>query len=245
MTPWLKHREHDSPASSPPWLRGLPEGSPRRTLFFSIAAHGAILLALLKASAPTFVKPSSIVAGRNGTAITQIYWVTERDDPSKDSGEGATASNEPSRTPLRSKLEWQRPAKKKPWKTIELAKASEDTSAQDRGGQHQAAAAGSPFGSLTYGTLFGLEVRPAYPLMGSDPIADAGELPAGFEGDVIVEVTIDEQGNIIAKSVIQGINPALDAKSIAALANWRFRPATKNGVPIASKHDVYFHFRAH
>ena len=90
-----------------------------------------------------------------------------------------------------------------------------------------------------------MEIRPAYPLMGSDPVADPGELPAGFEGDVIVEVTIDELGNIIAKSVIQGINPALDAKSIAALANWRFRPATKNGVPIASKHDVYFHFRAH
>jgi len=102
MTPRPKHRNHDSP----PWLRGLPEGSPRRTLFFSIAAHGAILLALLKAPAPTFVKPSSVVAGRNGTAMTQVYWITERDDPSKDSGEGIPASSEPSRTPQRSKLEW-------------------------------------------------------------------------------------------------------------------------------------------
>ena len=245
MPLWLKHREHDSPAISLPWLRGLPDDAPRQTLFFSIAAHAAILLALLKAPGPTFVKPSSIVAGHNGTAMTQIYWITERDDPSKDSGEGALASNEPSRTQQTSKLEWQRPAKKKISKPVELAKAAEDTSAQDRGGQHQAAAAGSPFGSLTYGTLFGLEVRPAYPLMGSDPVADPGELPAGFEGDVIVEVTIDELGNIIAKSVIQGISPALDAKSIAALANWRFRPATKSGVPIASKHDVYFHFRSH
>ena len=245
MTPWRKHREHESPAIRPFWLQGLPDGRPRRTLFLSIAAHGAILLVLLKTPAPTFVKPSSIVAGHNGTAMTQIYWITERDDPSKDSGEGDLVSHEPSRTQQRSKLEWQRPAKKKVRKPVELAKAAEDTSAQDRGGQHQAAAAGSPFGSLTYGSLFGLEVRPAYPLMGSDPVADPGELPAGFEGDVIVEVTIDELGNIIAKSVIQGINPALDAKSIAALANWRFRPATKNGVPIASKHDVYFHFRTH
>jgi outer membrane biosynthesis protein TonB len=44
--------------------------------------------------------------------------------------------------------------------------------------------------------------------------------------------------------VIQGINPALDSKSLSALANWRFRPATRNGAPIASKHDVYFHFRS-
>jgi TonB family protein len=245
MTLLRKNRDHDHPASSLYWLWGLPDGSPRRTLFFSIAAHAAILLALLRTPSPTFVKPSSVVAGRNGTAVTQIYWVTERDDPDKDSGEGNLSSQDASRTNQRSKLQWQRPAKKKTRKPVELAKAVEDSSAQDRGGQHQAAAAGSPFGSLTYGTLFGLEVRPAYPLMGSDPIAEPGELPAGFEGDVIVEVTIDEQGNIIAKSVIQGINPALDAKSIAALANWRFRPATKNGAPIASKHDVYFHFRTH
>ena len=79
---------------------------------------------------------------------------------------------------------------------------------------------------------------------GSDPVADPGELPLGFEGDVIVEVTIDDQGNIVGKSVIQGINPALDSKSLSALANWRFRPATRNGAPIASKHDVYFHFRS-
>jgi TonB family protein len=62
---------------------------------------------------------------------------------------------------------------------------------------------------------------------------------------VVVEVTIDEQGNIVDKAVIRGINPVLDSKSLAALANWQFHPATKNGVPIPSKHDVYFHFRGH
>jgi TonB family protein len=245
MTLLPNDRDHNGLASGLVWLWGIPDGAPRRTLFFSVAAHSMILLALLRSPIPTFVKPASIVAGRNGTAMTQIYWVTERDDPSKDSGEGDASSHEASRTDHRSKLEWQRPAKKKFRKAVELANSADDSSAQDRGGQHQAAAAGSPFGSLTYGTLFGLEVRPAYPVMGSDPIAEPGDVPAGFEGDVIIEVMIDVQGNIIGKSVTQGINPALDAKSMAALANWRFRPATRNGVPIASKHDVYFHFRAH
>jgi TonB family protein len=211
----------------------------------SIAAHCLILYVLLRSPNPIFVKSSSIVAGKNGTAATQIYWVTERDDHSKDSGEGEASSHDASKTKQRAKLELRREtAKKKPQHTVELAKAKEDSSTQDLGGQHRAAPAGSPFGSLSYGTLFGLEVRPAYPITGSDPIADTGELPSGFEGDVIVEVTIDEQGNVIAKSVIQSLNPALDAKSLAALASWRFRPATRNGVPIASKHDVYFHFRA-
>ena len=196
-------------------------------------------------SKPHVCKALFVVAGRNGTAVTQIYWVTERDDHGKDSGEGKALSRDESRTKERVRLELQREiAKRKTKRTVEIAKAEVDSSTQNLGGQHQAPPVGSPFGSLTYGTLFGLEVRPAYPISGSDPVADPGELPSGFEGDVIVEVTIDDQGNIVGKSVIQGINPALDSKSLSALANWRFRPATRNGAPIASKHDVYFHFRS-
>ena len=227
------------------WLWGVPDAKPRPPLLFSIAAHGAILFSLLRSPNPTFVKPSSVVAGRNGTAVAQIYWVTERDDHGKDSGEGKALSRDESRTKERAKLELQREiAKRRSKRAVEIAKAEVDSSTQDLGGQHEAPPVGSPFGSLTYGSLFGLEVRPAYPISGSDPVADPGELPSGFEGDVIVEVTIDDQGNIVGKSVIQGINPALDSKSLSALANWRFRPATRNGAPIASKHDVYFHFRS-
>jgi len=36
----------------------------------------------------------------------------------------------------------------------------------------------------------------------------------------------------------------LDEKALAAAQNWRFRPATRNGVAIASKQDYIFHFRA-
>jgi outer membrane biosynthesis protein TonB len=34
----------------------------------------------------------------------------------------------------------------------------------------------------------------------------------------------------------------VDAKVLTAVRNWRFRPATKNGIAIASKQDVYYHF---
>jgi outer membrane biosynthesis protein TonB len=36
----------------------------------------------------------------------------------------------------------------------------------------------------------------------------------------------------------------LDQKVLAALENWRFQPATHNGVAIASKQDAIFHFHA-
>jgi protein TonB len=65
---------------------------------------------------------------------------------------------------------------------------------------------------------------------------------AGSQGDVIVEVTIDEQGSIVQKLVLHSLGPAIDDRVLAALEKWHFSPASKNGVPIPSKQDVYYHF---
>lgn len=59
---------------------------------------------------------------------------------------------------------------------------------------------------------------------------------------MIVEITIDEKGNIVEKTVVRSLVPAVNLKVLAALENWRFRPATRDGVPIPSKQDVYYHF---
>jgi TonB family protein len=65
---------------------------------------------------------------------------------------------------------------------------------------------------------------------------------ASIEGDVIVEVTIDDQGIIVQKVVLHSLGPAIDDSVLAALEKWHFTPASKNGVPIPSKQDVYYHF---
>jgi TonB family protein len=65
---------------------------------------------------------------------------------------------------------------------------------------------------------------------------------AGIEGDVIVEVTIDEQGTIVQRVVLHSLGPAVDNRVLAALEKWQFTPASKNGIPIPSKQDVYYHF---
>lgn len=230
------------------WLAGSSDVKVRWPLIASVLSHCLLLLALLRPGEPTFVKPNAIAAGTNGTAVTQIYWPGQRDDHTQDSSADRTQARDAAKASREKRLEWQRSQKKqrpaKDGQPVHLAKADEIPTSLDQPGAHQSAPAGSPFGSLSYGAVFGMEIRPAYPLSGSDPIASPGELPPGFEGDVVVEVTIDEQGTIVDKSVIQSINPALDAKSLLALATWRFRPATRNGIPIASKHDVYFHFRS-
>jgi TonB family protein len=81
------------------------------------------------------------------------------------------------------------------------------------------------------------------PVTTADPVAYPWELPDS-EGNVVVEITINESGDIVGKTVLHSLGTKLDEKVLAALENWRFHPATKNGVAIASKQDAIFHFRA-
>jgi TonB family protein len=69
------------------------------------------------------------------------------------------------------------------------------------------------------------------------------ELPDA-EGNVVVEITIDERGEIVRKTVLHSMGPKLDEKFLAALENWHFQPAMRNGIAIPSKQDAIFHFRA-
>ncbi len=61
---------------------------------------------------------------------------------------------------------------------------------------------------------------------------------------MIVEVTIDEQGNVTDLKLTQGIGYGIDEKVLAVLRQWHFRPATRNGSSIASQHLVHFHYPA-
>ena len=100
---------------------------------------------------------------------------------------------------------------------------------------------GSPFGSLAQGTLYGQEIRPALPIFSPDPVFGSDELAGISSGDVVVEITINERGEIVQKIVVRSLGPAIDGRVLAALERWHFRPATRDGVPIPSKQDVYYH----
>jgi protein TonB len=75
-----------------------------------------------------------------------------------------------------------------------------------------------------------------------DPPVARSEFPEGFQGDVIVEVTIDKQGNVVSLRLLHGIGQGIDDKVMATLRNWRYKPAMMDGEPIAEKHDVHFHY---
>ncbi len=83
---------------------------------------------------------------------------------------------------------------------------------------------------------------PALPEVFPDPPVSRSDIPAGVQGDVIVEVTIDEQGNVVQTKLLQGIGYGIEQKVLSVLPRWHFRPASKDGVTIASQHIVYFHY---
>jgi TonB family protein len=106
----------------------------------------------------------------------------------------------------------------------------------------ESARAGSLEGSLAQGPVTGVEASPALPLVFPDPSIYPSQLPKGLQGDVIVEVTIDEHGTVTETKVVQSLQSDIDEKVIATLKNWRFKPASVDGVAISSRQDVHFHF---
>jgi TonB family protein len=207
----------------------LHPGIPKRqaaSLGVSLALHLLFLGCLLHSPAPIFVAPSSVAKGESGGSVTPIYF----------GGDSGVPQEQP-----KQHLTWQPPAKTARAHRLEPPAAKRQAGNEIASIQTSGPAAGSLYGSLSYGTLTGPEIRPALPIVSPDPVFGS-DLDGSTAGDVIVEVTIDEAGTIVQKIVLQSLGPAIDQKVLAALENWRFTPASKNGVPIPSKQDVYYHF---
>ena len=198
----------------------------RWSLAASTAAHLLGLGLLLWQPAPVFVRPQAVTAGAGGISVTALYLPYQRSVRSQTPTE-ARLSLAASRSKLLRQKRAQAPLK----------------ADQDRAGDIlQTARAGSAFGSLADGPSEGREIRPALPVAFVNPEVSRSELPPGIQGDVVVEVTIDARGNIVAKRILQRIGYGIDEKVLAALEGWRFTPATQDGVPIPSQHDIHFHF---
>jgi len=204
-----------------------PEVSKRRAglLSASLILHLVFLGWLLHSPAPIFVAQSSVVKGQSGSLVTRIYF----------GGDSGVAQEKP-----KPRVSWQRPPKKNSARVLPPPPAKLEMGNEIASARASGPAAGSPYGSLSYGTMSGPEIRPALPVVSPDPVF--GSDAAGLQGDVIVEITIDEAGNIVQKTVLQSLGPAIDGRVLAALEKWQFSPASKSGVPIPSKQDVYYHF---
>jgi len=213
----------------------------------SLALHGGLLAFLLHSPEPLLLNPSSVALGENGNSVTRLYWPSKSpDDSSRSSSDSATARYRHQRL-SHDKLTFRAPAPPPtlpiPQSTLARTNAEDESKTQTLSAQGHGAQAGLRYGTLVGGPFFGNEVRPALPIKTSDPAVYPWQLPdAG--GNEVIEITIDERGEIVRKTVLQSLGPDIDSKCLAALDNWHFQPATRNGAPIASKQDAVFPFRA-
>lgn len=202
------------------------------SLSLSIAIHCAMVLAFLVGRpAPTILTPSAILGGRGGSSTTPLYLPSHTTQFAANS---QMATTEPLRLPRASRKALRQQLTPKALGPISH---SADTPAVA-----ESTRAGSPLGSLLEGPAEGHEVRIALPIYGPQPAVSDSDLPSGVEGNVIVEVTIDDKGNVSETKVLQSIGYGIDEKVLQALRNWHFSPATQDGIAVASKQDVHFHF---
>ena len=57
-------------------------------------------------------------------------------------------------------------------------------------------------------------------------------------GNVLVYLQVDENGRPQHVRVLRGIGMGLDEKAVAAVRQYRFKPAMKNGRPVAVEMNV-------
>jgi TonB family protein len=220
-----------------------PQADPSRRRYIStgvsIALHLLCIGWLVYSSAPKILKTTSMVNGEGETYIAHLYLPNQKPLTANDA-EGTLTQAEQEETRTHKRLVWrarQKAAAKA--NKLALSKLQPETS------QAVGSVSETHMGGFSHGTALDSssddEIRIALPITSSDPSVDTSEL-GGRQGDVIVEITIDDKGNIIAKQVIQSFFPAIDNKVMAALESWRFTPATRDGIPIASKQDVHYHF---
>jgi TonB family protein len=66
---------------------------------------------------------------------------------------------------------------------------------------------------------------------------------ARYHGTVLLRVVIDVEGKIVNTQVVRGIGMGLDEKAIEAVRKWKFKPAYKDGKPVAVQVSMMLDFR--
>src|SRR5205085_1927737 len=76
------------------------------------------------------------------------------------------------------------------------------------------------------------KISPSYP-----PLARK----KGIQGDVVIQIVIDEQGNVSITRVISG-DPALTGTALEAVKQWKYKPTLLNNQPVQVETIVTIRF---
>ncbi len=71
-----------------------------------------------------------------------------------------------------------------------------------------------------------VQVRPNYPIEMSR---------AGINGEVVVGLVIDSEGNVRNPYIISSTHREFESEALRAIARWKFKPGRKNGVDVSTR----------
>lgn len=88
------------------------------------------------------------------------------------------------------------------------------------------------------------EITEPAPLHKVDPKYPPTLIADHVEGEVVLYAVIRRDGSVDSIQVVRGLDPLLDANSMHALAQWKFRPAERSGEPVDLEAIVHIPFHA-
>lgn len=85
--------------------------------------------------------------------------------------------------------------------------------------------------------------KPAKPIKQEPPIYPQAMARAGLIGVVVVDIIIDQQGNVTDAVVVESNNPWFERSAVDAVLGWKFEPAQLDGRPVKMRVQQSIVFR--
>lgn len=88
-------------------------------------------------------------------------------------------------------------------------------------------------------------ITPPKQLSTEDPEYRRDARRAKVQGRVVLWLVVTKQGTTDAIQIVKPVGAGLDEAAVAAVSEWKFEPATRNGQPVPLHVDVEVNFRLH
>jgi TonB family protein len=88
----------------------------------------------------------------------------------------------------------------------------------------------------------GKEVRAPRARYTPEPSFSEAAKKAGLQGSVLLDSVIDQNGRVARSNIVRPLGLGLDEQAIATVKTWRFKPATKDGHPVAVEINIEVQF---
>jgi TonB family protein len=90
---------------------------------------------------------------------------------------------------------------------------------------------------------FGPDVVPPVRVSGAVPDYPPAARERGMEGSPVVDIWVDEKGNVMDVAIVESAGAMLDGAVLEAVAGWKFRPATVGGTAVSVRMTLQHLFR--